>query len=328
MKKILVTGGAGVIGSALCQRLLEDGNQVVCLDNFIAANRNGITLMEGNPNFDVVRHDVVTPFNINVDKIYHLASPTSPNYFKQNPAQTLQYIILGTMNALDLARRLGVPIVVTSSADVYGYSRLPIESESFWGNVNTIGVRSAIEEGKRAAESLSKAYNAQYHVKAKIARMFNTYGPNAVLADSRVLPRFIVNALRGADLTIYGSGLQTRCFCYVDDAVEGLIRLMDATPDTFINPVNLGSTHEISILGLAEKIILMTGSSSKIIHLNTINDDPRHKTPDISRARQILAWEPMISLDHGLKTTIAYYNELIEHGVKEQHNARSWVEMA
>lgn len=327
MKKILVTGGAGVIGSHLCLRLLEDGNQVVCLDNFMSANRNGITSLEGNPSFDVVRHDVTIPFNINVDQIYHLASPSSPSFFRQNPTQTMKSVIFGTMNALDLARRLGCPIVVCSSADVYGYSRLPIESESSWGNVNTIGARSAIEEGKRAAESLCKAFSAQHRVKAKIARLFNTYGPNGSIADPRVLPKFIVNAIRGNDITIYGTGQQTRCFCFATDMVEALIRLMNATPDTFINPVNLGSHHEISIIDLAEKIVLMTGSKSKIVHLNNVYDDPRHKTPDISRARQILAWEPSTSLDHGLKSTIDYFVEIIENGIKQSSN-HLWTEMA
>lgn len=325
-KKIIVTGGAGLVGSHLCERLLAEGNHVICIDSLLSGNGQGLKLLTDNPSFEMIHHNVVVPFNVEADQIYALASPSSPDYFVQYPAETLKINLQGTINSLEIARRFNVPILLASSADVYGNSRLPLQSEGLWGNVNPLSARSSIEEGKRAAESLMKAYHSEYKVNTKIARLFNVYGPHIGANDSRVLPKFVVSALMGRDIVIYGNGMQTRSFCYVTDVVEAMIRLMNATPDTFITPINIGTNHEITILDLARKIILMTGSRSKIIHVGAVNDEPRSMTPDISRARQILDWEPTTSLETGLHLIVEYVEALL----KEKANppvAMSWVEM-
>lgn len=326
-KKILVTGGAGLMGSHLCERLLAEGHQVICVDSLLSGSQQGLKPLVDNPAFELIRHNVALPFNIYADQIYSLASPSSPDYFARNPVETLKINLQGTINALEIARRTGAKILLASSGDVYGNSRMPLQSEGLWGNVNPLSSRSAIEEGKRAAESIMKAYNYEYKVSTKIARLFNVYGPRIGIDDGRVLPKFIINALTGRDIVIYGNGLQTRCFCYVTDAVEGMMRLMNATSDGFVSPVNLGTSHEITILELAEKIVLMTGSSSKIVHVTAINDEPRHKTPDISHARQLLSWEPEVSLEQGLHKTVEYVEALLKDGGKS-YVAMSWVEMA
>lgn len=326
-KRIVVTGGGGLVGSHLCARLLAEGHKVVCIDNLLSGVDASINRIMNNPRFEFIKHNVMYPINIKADQIYALAAPSSPEFFTHSPVETLKINLLGAINTFEAAKVKGTPTLIASSGDVYGNSRLPLQGEGLWGNVNPLSSRSANEEGKRAMESLAKAYHTEYKVPVKIARIFNTYGPGIAANDQRVLSKFIVNAIMGRDIVIYGNGMQTRCFCYVDDIVEGLIRLMNGTPDNYWSPVNFGSNHEVSIRGLAEKIILMTGSHSKIVHMTPMNDDPRHKTPDISRARQLLSWEPTTSLDSGLKQTIAYFQAITKED-NECYPAMSWSEMA
>lgn len=325
-KRIAVTGGAGLIGSHLCARLLREGHEVVCIDSLLSGERNDIQELERNPDFRFVRHNVLNSYNIEADQLYNLAAPATPLYFRHHPVETLKINLLGTMHALDAARAAGATLLQASAGDIYGSSRQSVQGEDFWGNVNPTGIRSANEEGKRAAESLCRAYRDQLKQPVRIARIFNTYGPGAGFSDSRVLFHFIADALLGKDLMIYGNGEQTRCFCYVDDMVEGLVRLMNDPPSGYSLPVNLGSNREITINELASRIVSLTGSRSKIVHLTPLDDDPRHKTPDITRARQLLGWEPLTSLDEGLGRTIEYMESLLDKDDRH-HPYLSWVEM-
>ncbi len=324
-EKILVTGGAGLIGARLCERLLKAGHDVVCVDNLITANNASLTRLKEFSGFEFLRHDVAKPYMLDVDRIYNLAAPPAGLFSRQYPVDTLNTLVNGTFNALEIARRNEAPILHTSSGCVYGHSRQhrPLAEDEF-GHVNTIGIRSPLEEGNRAAESLCRAYNAQYHVNAKIARIFNTYGEGSTVDDARVVSQFVVRALRGENITIRGDGAHTRSLCYVDDTVEALVRLMHATPENYIFPVNIGSDVAISLKELASKVISITGSRSKVLHINTMGEHPPHKTPDISRARKILAWEPSTSLEAGLSATAEYYERLLH----ERSSVNFWMTWA
>lgn len=325
-KHILITGGAGLVGSHLCKRLLADGHRVTCIDNTVGGGCVTLKGLLDHPSFEYIRHDVVHPFRMRADLFFALAASTSPLQIRQNPVQTLRTHLIGTINTLEAAHRSLAPVVFASSGDVYGNSRMSTLSEDYWGNVNTLGSVCSSEEGKRAAESICYAYQKQLNLDVKIARIFNTYGQGSTVEDLRVIPRFIVNALKNRDLVIYGSGDQTRSFCYVDDIVEGLLRMASLRPDEHYNPINLGSDKQITIHALAEKILRMTGSSSKIVRLKTMPDDPRHKIPEIAKARQLLGWEPHVTLDEGLRRTIDYYHNLLAQA-NPHFPCISWIEM-
>jgi len=310
MKRILVTGGAGFIGSHLCERLLKKGNEVISLDNyFTGQKRNIVSLME-NPYFEVVRHDVTSPFFVEVDEIYNLACPASPIHYQYNPIKTVKTSVMGAINMLGLAKRVRAKILQASTSEVYGDPQVHPQTENYWGHVNPIGTRSCYDEGKRVSETLFMNYHSQNGVKIKIIRIFNTYGPNMHPHDGRVVSNFIVQALKGQDITVYGDGKQTRSFQYVDDLVEGMLRMM-ASGDDFIGPVNIGNPGEFTILELAQKVIDMTGSKSKIIYKPLPSDDPMQRKPDISLAKEKLNWEPKISLEKGLVKTIEYFDQLL-----------------
>lgn len=305
-KKILVTGGAGFLGSHLCERLLEQGHEVACLDNYFTGQKKNIIHLMDNPYFELFRHDVTMPFYIEVDEIYNLACPASPIHYQYNPIKTVKTSVMGAVNMLGLAKRIKAKILQASTSEVYGDPKVHPQQESYWGNVNPIGERACYDEGKRAAETLFVNYHRQNKVRIKIARIFNTYGPRMHPNDGRVVSNFIVQALQGNDITIYGDGSQTRSFCYVDDLLRGLMGLMNS-PDDFTGPVNLGNPGEFTILELAEKVIQMTGSKSRIVYHPLPADDPMQRQPDISLARKTLQWEPKIELEEGLKKTIAYF---------------------
>lgn len=310
MKKILVTGGSGFIGSHLCERLLREGNEVICLDNFFTGQKKNVVHLLDNPFFELVRHDVTQPYFVEVDQIYNLACPASPIHYQFNPIKTVKTSVMGAINMLGLAKRIKAPILQASTSEVYGDPHVHPQVESYWGNVNPIGIRSCYDEGKRCAETLCMDYHRQNGVKVKIIRIFNTYGPRMFMHDGRVVSNFVVQALQNQDITIYGDGSQTRSFQYVDDLVEGMLKMM-ATPDSFIGPVNLGNPGEFTIKQLAQTVIDMTGSRSKIVYKPLPADDPTQRRPDISLARQHLDWEPHIKLEEGLAKTIAYFeNEL------------------
>ncbi len=314
MKRILITGGAGFIGSHLCERLLTDGNDVICLDNFFTGTKRNILPLLGNPYFEMARHDVIWPYFIEVDEIYNLACPASPIYYQQNPIKTIKTSVMGAINMLGLAKRVGAKILQASTSEVYGNPKVHPQTEDYWGNVNPLGPRSCYDEGKRCAESLFINYQKQNHVRTKIVRIFNTYGPRMSVNDGRVVSNFIIQALKGENLTVYGDGLQTRSFQYVDDTVEAMIRMMN-TSDEFHGPVNIGNPQEMSIRELAEKIIDLSGSSSKICYLSLPEDDPKQRNPDIRLAQKMLAgWIPLVKPDEGLKKTIAYYDSLLKKG--------------
>lgn len=311
-KRILVTGGAGFIGSHLCERLLAEGNEVICLDNFFTGAKQKVVHLLDNPYFELVRHDVIMPFYIEVDEIYNLACPASPVHYQQNAIKTIKTSVMGSINMLGLAKRVKAKILQASTSEVYGDPELHPQPESYWGNVNPIGVRSCYDEGKRCAESLFVNYHVQNQVAIKIARIFNTYGPKMEPDDGRVVSNFIVQALRNEDITIFGDGTQSRSFQYVDDLVDGLKRLMQTSPD-FIGPVNIGNPNEFTMLELAEKIISLTGSRSKITHLPLPEDDPIQRQPDIALAKEKLGgWQPKVELEEGLQKTIAYFDELLK----------------
>ncbi len=311
-KRILVTGGAGFIGSHLCERLLAEGNEVICLDNFFTGAKQKVVHLLNNPYFELVRHDVIMPFYIEVDEIYNLACPASPVHYQFNAIKTIKTSVMGSINMLGLAKRVKAKILQASTSEVYGDPELHPQPETYWGNVNPIGVRSCYDEGKRCAESLFINYHAQNQVAIKIARIFNTYGPKMEPDDGRVVSNFIVQALQNKDITIFGDGSQSRSFQYVDDLVDGLKRLMQ-TPEDFLGPVNIGNPHEFTMLELAEKIISLTGSRSKITYLPLPEDDPIQRKPDISLAKEKLnGWEPKIQLEEGLVKTIAYFDELLK----------------
>ncbi len=312
MKRILVTGGAGFIGSHLCQRLLNDGHDIICLDNYFTGSKQNILPMLGHPMFELVRQDVTHPYFAEVDEVYNLACPASPVHYQYNPIKTIKTSVMGAINMLGLAKRVKAKILQASTSEVYGDPTVHPQPEEYWGNVNPIGPRSCYDEGKRCAESLFMNYHIQNDVKIKIVRIFNTYGPNMNPNDGRVVSNFIVQALKGNDITIFGDGSQTRSFQYVDDLVEGMVRMMQ-TPDNFLGPVNIGNPNEFTMTELAETILELTGSSSKIVFQPLPPDDPRQRRPDISLAREALnGWEPKVQLREGLKNTIAYFEQLLK----------------
>ncbi|WP_207477954.1 UDP-glucuronic acid decarboxylase family protein [Arenibaculum pallidiluteum] len=309
-KRVLVTGGAGFLGSHLCERLLAAGDHVICADNFFTGQRDNIAHLIANPYFEVIRHDVTFPLYIEVDEIYNLACPASPVHYQHDPVQTTKTSVHGAINMLGLAKRLGCRILQASTSEVYGDPSVHPQPESYWGNVNPIGPRSCYDEGKRCAETLFFDYRRQHGVPIKVMRIFNTYGPRMHPNDGRVVSNFIVQALQNQPITVYGNGSQTRSFCYVDDLIEGMIRLM-ATPDEVTGPVNIGNPGEFTIRQLAEKVIAMTGSKSEIVSLPLPQDDPKQRRPDITLAKQLLDWEPRIPLEQGLVRTIEHFRSLI-----------------
>ncbi len=309
--RCLVTGGAGFLGSHLCERLLADGHEVICLDNFFTGRRVNVEHLRENPNFELVRHDVTEPILLEVDRIFNLACPASPIHYQFNPVKTIKTSVMGAINMLGLAKRVHARILQASTSEVYGDPDVHPQTEDYWGNVNPIGIRSCYDEGKRVAETLFMDYHRQNHVDIRIVRIFNTYGPRMLSNDGRVVSNFIVQALKGEDITIYGSGKQTRSFCYVSDLVEALVRMMDQ--DDCIGPVNIGNPHEFTMLELAEKVISLTHSRSKISFLSLPGDDPKKRKPDISRAKTALSgWEPSVELEEGLEKTIAYFKSALE----------------
>jgi UDP-glucuronate decarboxylase len=312
-KRILVTGGAGFLGSHLCERLLSKGCDVICADNFYTGSKRNIEYLIGNPYFELLRHDITFPLYVEVDEIYNLACPASPIHYQNDPVQTTKVNVHGSINMLGLAKRIRAKILQASTSEVYGDPKVHPQPETYLGNVNCIGPRSCYDEGKRCAETLFFDYFRQYKLKIKVARIFNTYGPRMHLNDGRVVSNFIVQALRGKPLTIFGDGTQTRSFCYVDDLIEGLIRLMN-TNDDVTGPINLGKPGEFTILELAEKVIKLSNSRSEIVFEKLPADDPKQRRPDITQARKILDWEPEIELEEGLKRTIAYFDELLTTG--------------
>jgi UDP-glucuronate decarboxylase len=311
MKRILVTGGAGFIGSHLCDRLINEGNDVICLDNFFTGNKKNIIHLIDNPFFELVRHDVTHPFFAEVDEIYNLACPASPVHYQYNPIKTIKTSVMGAINTLGLAKRIKAKILQASTSEVYGDPIVHPQPEEYWGNVNPIGIRSCYDEGKRCAESLFVNYNRQNDVKIKIIRIFNTYGPRMNPNDGRVVSNFIVQALKGENITIFGDGMQTRSFQYVDDLLEGMCRMMDSR-DGFMGPVNIGNPNEFTMLELAKEVIELTNSKSKLVYLPLPADDPTQRQPDISLAKKELnGWEPKVQLREGLTKTIAYFDQLL-----------------
>jgi UDP-glucuronate decarboxylase len=310
MKHILITGGAGFLGSHLCDRLIERGEDILCLDNFFTGSKENIIHLLANTHFELIRHDIINPIFLEVDQIYNLACPASPVHYQYNPIKTIKTNVMGTINTLGMAKRLNAKILQASTSEVYGDPDVHPQKEEYWGRVNPVGPRSCYDEGKRAAECLMMDYHRQNNVKIKIARIFNTYGPRMALNDGRVVSNFIIQALKGEDITVYGDGSQTRSFCYVDDMIAGLIMMMDSA-DSFLGPVNLGNPEEFSILDLAETIITMTGNRSKIVFKPLPQDDPMQRKPDISLARKTLGWQPQINLEEGLERTIAYFRAVI-----------------
>ena len=305
--RVLVTGGSGFIGSHLTERLLGLGHQVLVLDNFYTSDKKNIQHLANNPNLEVIRHDVINPYIAEVDAIYHLACPASPVHYQRFPVQTIKTSVLGSINMLDLALRLRIPILLSSTSEVYGDPTISPQHEEYWGNVNPIGIRACYDEGKRAAETLFFDYHRQYGVDIKVARIFNTYGPNMSPNDGRVVSNFIMQALQSKDITIYGDGNQTRSFCYVDNLVSGLIKLME-TPEDVHGPINLGNPFELKVCDLAELIVEKTGSQSKIVFQELPQDDPKQRKPDISKAKKILGWSPDIEISEGLDKTIKYFS--------------------
>ena len=310
MKRILITGGAGFLGSHLCERLLADGEDLLCLDNFYTGSKDNIRHLLGNLHFECIRHDIINPIYLEVDQIYNLACPASPVHYQYNPIKTIKTSVMGAINTLGLAKRVKARILQASTSEVYGDPEIHPQQEGYWGRVNPIGIRSCYDEGKRAAECLMMDYHRQNHVDVKIVRIFNTYGPRMAVRDGRVVSNFIVQALKGEDITVYGDGSQTRSFCYVDDLIDGLIRMMNS-PEGFTGPVNIGTPREFTILQLAETLIEMTGSASRIIFKPLPQDDPIQRRPDITLAREKLGWEPRIQLSEGLEKTIAYFRTVI-----------------
>ena len=309
-KKVLITGGSGFIGSHLCQRLLNDGADVLCVDNYFTGTRENIAHLLDNPRFEIMRHDVTFPLYVEVDEIYNLACPASPVHYQYDPVQTTKTSVHGAINLLGLAKRLRAKVFQASTSEIYGDPEIHPQHESYWGNTNPIGLRACYDEGKRCAETLFFDYWRQHQVRIKVARIFNTYGPRMHPNDGRVVSNFIVQALSGDDITVYGDGSQTRSFCYVDDLIEVFVRIM-ASDDDFVGPVNIGNPGEFTILELAEKIIDFVGSKSKIVNKRLPQDDPARRRPDITLAQEKLGWEPKVELDQGLRQTIAYFDSLL-----------------
>jgi len=311
MKKILVTGGAGFLGSHLCDRLVEQGHHVLCVDNYLTGSKQNIMHLLDNKNFEVIRQDVCFPLYVEVDEIYNLACPASPYHYQYDPIHTMKTNVLGSYNLLGLAKRTGARILQASTSEVYGDPKIHPQTEDYWGNVNPIGTRACYDEGKRAAETLFMDYYRVHNVTAKIVRIFNTYGPRMATDDGRVISNFVVQALRGKDVTVYGSGQQTRSFCYVDDLIDGMMAMMDSSDDEFIGPVNLGNPTEVTMFEVAEKIISLTGSKSQILQQPLPQDDPRQRRPNISLAKNMLKWDPTIDLESGLQKTIDYFRKIV-----------------
>ncbi|MFH1616260.1 MAG: UDP-glucuronic acid decarboxylase family protein [Planctomycetota bacterium] len=309
-KRILVTGGAGFLGSHLCEKLLQSGHEVLCVDNFYTGSRANIAHLLGNPLFELMRHDICFPLYIEVDEIYNLACPASPIHYQFDPVQTTKTSVHGAINVLGLAKRVKAKILQASTSEVYGDPHVHPQSEEYWGNVNPIGLRSCYDEGKRCAETLFFDYYRQNKVKIKVARIFNTYGPRMHPNDGRVISNFIVQALKNNDITIYGDGSQTRSFCYVDELIDALVKFM-ATSDDIAGPINIGNPNEFTILELANKVIELVGSGSRIIYKPLPEDDPKQRQPDITKAKEILGWEPKVAIEDGLKRTIEYFRTIV-----------------
>ena len=307
--KVLVTGGAGFLGSHLCEKLIESGHEVLCVDNLFTGSKENVKHLLGNPNFEFMRHDVTFPLYVEVDQIYNLACPASPKHYQSDPAQTTKTSVIGAINMLGLAKRTGARILQASTSEVYGDPEVHPQPEEYWGKVNPIGIRSCYDEGKRCAETLFFDYHRQYGVEIKVMRIFNTYGPRMDKNDGRVVSNFIVQALQGADITIYGDGTQTRSFCYVDDLIFGMIALMNS-PKEIVGPINIGNPNEFSISELVTQVVAQTKSNSRIIRLPLPEDDPRQRQPDITKAKTILGWSPKTELQEGLQKTIQYFANL------------------
>ena len=317
-RRVLVTGGAGFIGTHLCTRLLARGDEVLCVDNFYTGTRHNVQHLLSNSLFELQRHDICFPLYVEVDEIFNLACPASPIHYQFDPVQTTKVSVHGAINMLGLAKRIKAKILQASTSEVYGDPTVHPQSEEYWGNVNSIGPRSCYDEGKRCAETLFFDYRRQHNLPIKVARIFNTYGPGMHPNDGRVVSNFILQALRNQDITVYGSGNQTRSFCYVDDLVDGLMRLME-TPEEITGPVNLGNPGEFTILQLAKEVLALTGSSAKIVHRPLPADDPKQRCPDISRAQELLGWQPQVQLRDGLTKTIAYFEGLLSASVVSKH---------
>lgn len=311
MAQILVTGGSGFLGSHLCDKLISYDNQVICVDNFFTGNKKNIQHLIGNPNFELIRHDITFPLYLEIDQIFNLACPASPIYYQHDPVQTLKTNVHGAINMLGLAKRTGAKILQASTSEVYGDPDIHPQIESYWGHVNPIGLRSCYDEGKRCAETLFFDYHRQHNLTIKVIRIFNTYGPRMQLNDGRVVSNFIVQALKGENITVYGNGQQTRSFCYVDDLISALVLMMN-TNDEITGPINLGNPNEFTVLELAEYVIKLTNSKSKIIFNPLPLDDPKQRQPDISKANQLLNWTPKVSLEDGLKETIQFFKNILK----------------
>ncbi len=314
MATTIVTGGSGFLGSSLCEKLLEQGNEVICVDNFFTGDKRNIYHLLDNPRFELIRHDVTFPLYLEADEIYNLACPASPVHYQFDPAQTVKTCVHGAINVLGLAKRIKAKILQASTSEIYGDPTVHPQVEEYWGNVNTLGPRSCYDEGKRCAETLFYNYQHQYGVETKIVRIFNTYGPKMHPNDGRVVSNFIIQALKNEPITLYGNGEQTRSFCYRDDLIEALMRMMN-TPSDIHGPINIGNPNEFTIRQLAEHIIDLTGTKSKVIHKPLPLDDPQQRQPDISKAKKILNWEPTTQLREGLKLTIEYFDNLLRHGI-------------
>ena len=312
-KRVLVTGGAGFLGSHLCDRLVEAGNEVVCVDNYFTGRRGNVAHLLDKPNFELIRHDVTFPLYIEVDEIYNLACPASPVHYQHDPVQTTKTSVIGAINMLGLAKRTGARVFQASTSEVYGDPDVHPQPESYWGNVNPIGPRSCYDEGKRCAETLFFDYHRQHNLDIKVVRIFNTYGPRMHPKDGRVVSNFIVQALKGEDITIFGEGTQTRSFCYCQDLIDGFLALM-SSPKDVIGPMNLGNPGEFTMIELAEAVLELTGSTSKLVHHPLPQDDPKQRRPDISQAKSVLGWEPTVALKEGLTHTIAYFEKLVRAG--------------
>jgi UDP-glucuronate decarboxylase len=313
-KRVLVTGGAGFLGSHLCDRLAAAGDDILCVDNYFTGRKDNIAHLLGNPNFEALRHDVTFPLYVEVDEIYNLACPASPVHYQFDPVQTTKTSVIGAINMLGLAKRIGATILQSSTSEVYGDPTVHPQTESYRGNVNPLGPRACYDEGKRCAETLFFDYHRQHKVSIKVARIFNTYGPRMHPNDGRVVSNFIVQALRGEDITLYGDGMQTRAFCYVEDLVDGLIRLMATGPEV-TGPMNIGNPHEIPVRELAERVIDLVNAKSRIVHKPLPQDDPLQRCPDITMARRELGWQPAVPLEEGLRRTVAYFEALLSRGV-------------
>jgi len=319
-KRVLVTGGAGFLGSHLCERLLREGDDVLCVDNYFTGRKDNIAHLIGNPHFEAMRHDVTFPLYVEVDEIYNLACPASPVHYQYDPVQTTKTSVIGAINMLGLAKRIGAKILQASTSEVYGDPTVHPQTEEYRGNVNPLGPRACYDEGKRCAETLFFDYHRQHRVRIKVARIFNTYGPRMHPNDGRVVSNFIVQGLRGADITLYGDGSQTRAFCYVNDLIDGLMRLM-ATGADVPGPINIGNPHEIPVRELAERIIKLTGGTSRIVHKPLPQDDPMQRCPDIAKARALLDWQPSIALDQGLQRTVGYFRDMLAESQERADHA-------